>query len=153
MRAKFGRGPTVVSKKGSLKFISRYLIIIYDGCTTSVRTLLGTTESFEVKLCLHQGSALSPLLFITVMDVISQEVGRGPPGPHAMLFADDLVLCENTRKQAEEQLELWRKTIENKGLRVSRRKTEYLPPSSCHDSKVKLGEEEIKNVTTFKAKL
>ena len=24
MRAKFGRGPTVVSKKGSLKFISRY---------------------------------------------------------------------------------------------------------------------------------
>ena len=24
MRAKFGRGPTVVSKKGSFKFISRY---------------------------------------------------------------------------------------------------------------------------------
>ena len=97
---------------------------------------------------IHQGSALSPLLFITVIDVISQEVGRGPP--HAMLFADDLVLCENTRKEAEEQLELWRRAIENKGLRVSRSKTEYLPPSSCHDSKVKLGEEEIKNVTTFK---
>ena len=44
----------------------------------------------------------------------------------------------------------WRRAIENKGLRVSRSKTEYLPPSSCHDSKVKLGEEEIKNVTTFK---
>ena len=27
MRAKFGRGPTVVSKKGSLKFISRYYIL------------------------------------------------------------------------------------------------------------------------------
>ena len=67
-----------------------------------------------------------------------------------MLFADDLVLCENTREQAEEQLELWRKAIENKGMRVSRSKTEYLPPSSCHDSKVKLGGEEINNVTTFK---
>ena len=67
-----------------------------------------------------------------------------------MLFADDLVLCENTRKQAEEQLELWRKVIENKGLRVGRSKTEYLPPSSCHDSNAKLGEEEINNVTTFK---
>ena len=121
---------------------------MYDGCTTSVRTLIGSTESFEVKVGLHQGSALSPLLFIIIMDVISQEVGRGPP--HAMLFADDLVLCENTRKEAEEQLELWRRAIENKGLRVSRSKTEYLPPSSCHDSKVKLGEEEIKNVTTFK---
>ena len=38
--------------------------------------------------------------------------------------------------------------MQNKGLRVSRHKTEYLPPSSCHD-KVKLGGEEIKNVTTF----
>ena len=67
-----------------------------------------------------------------------------------MLYADDLVLCENTREKSEEQLELWRKAIENKGLRVSRSKTEYLPPSSCHDSKVKLGGEEINNVTTLK---
>ena len=51
-----------------------------------------------MKVCLHQGSALSPLLFITVMDVISKEVDRGPP--QAMLFADDLVLCENTREEA-----------------------------------------------------
>ena len=65
---------------------------MYDGCTTSVRALIGSTESFEVKVGLHQGSALSPLLFITIMDVISQEVGREPP--HAMLFADDLLLCE-----------------------------------------------------------
>ena len=113
-------------------------------------TLIGSTESFEVKVGLHQGSALSPLLFIIIMDVISQEVGRGPP--HAMLFADDLVLCENTRKEAEEQLELWRRAIENKGLRVSRSKTEYLPPSSCHDSKVKLGEEEINNGSTTDCK-
>ena len=71
--------------------------------------------------------------------------------PHqAMLFADDLVLCENTRHQAEEQLELWRRTIEKKGLRVSRNNTEYLPPSSCQNSKVKLGGDDIKNVTTFK---
>ena len=120
---------------------------MYDGCTTSVRTLIGSTESFEVKVGIHQGWALSPLLFITVMDVISKEVGRGPP--RAMLFADDLVLCENTREEAEEQLALWRNAIENKGLRASRSKTEYLPPSSSHDN-VKLGGEEIKTVTTVK---
>ena len=44
---------------------------MYDGCTTSVRTLLGSTESFEVKVGLHQGLALDPLLFITIMDVVS----------------------------------------------------------------------------------
>ena len=71
---------------------------MYDGCTTSVRTLLGSTESFDVKVGLHPGSALSPLLFITVMDVTSEEIGRGPP--HAMLFADDLVICENTSRRA-----------------------------------------------------
>ena len=43
-----------------------------------------------------------------------------------MLFADDLVICENTLEQSKEQLELWRKAIENKGVRVSRSKTEYL---------------------------
>ncbi len=115
---------------------------MYDGCTTSVRTLIGSTESSEVKVGLHQGSALSPLLFITVMDAISEEIGRGPP--YAMLFADDLVICENTHEQAEDQLEWWRKAIENKGLRVSKSKTEYLPPYSCLDNNVKLGGEKIK---------
>ena len=53
------------------------------------------------------------------------------------------------KTQAEEQLELSRKAIEIKGLRVNRSKTEYLPSSSCHDSKVKLGGEEINNITAF----
>ena len=62
-----------------------------------------------MKVGLHQGSALSPLLFITVMDVIS-ELGRGPV--HAMLFVNDLVICE----QEEEHLKVWRKEIEKKVL-------------------------------------
>ena len=57
-----------------------------------------------------------------------------------MLFADDLVLCESTREEAEEQLEVWRNAIENKGLRVSRKKTEYLPPSSPVMTKLNLVE-------------
>ena len=45
-------------------------------------------------------------------------------------------------------LELWRKENEIKGMRIRRSKT--LPPYSGHDSNVKLGGEEIENVTTFK---
>ena len=63
---------------------------MYGGCTTLVRIQIGSTESFEVKVGLNQSPALSPLLFITVMDVISEKIGRGPS--HAILFADDLVL-------------------------------------------------------------
>ena len=39
----------------------------------------------------HQGSALSPLLFITVMDVLTEDVRDGTL--MELLYADDLVLC------------------------------------------------------------
>ena len=38
-----------------------------------------TTGYFDVEVGLHQGSALSPLLSIIVMDVLASEVGTHPP--------------------------------------------------------------------------
>ena len=50
---------------------------MFDGCTASMKTLIGSMDSFEVNVGLHQSSALSPmLLFITVIGVISKELGR-----------------------------------------------------------------------------
>ena len=40
---------------------------------TVVRTVYGNSKSFEVKVGMHQGSALSPLLFVIVMEAISRE--------------------------------------------------------------------------------
>ena len=37
-----------------------------------MRTCFGKTKTFEVKVGLHQGSALSPLLFIILLDNISK---------------------------------------------------------------------------------
>ena len=76
---------------------------------------------------LHQGSALSPLLFIIIMDVLAEEARTKPPW--AMLFADDLVLVSETAEEVEEELERRRGIIENKELIISRTKTEYLVPS------------------------
>ena len=42
------------------------------------------------------------------------------------MFADDIVLCSETKGEAEEQLESWRNALERRGMRVSRAKTEYL---------------------------
>ena len=45
----------------------------YRGTKTRVKTRCGRTEFFEVKVGLHQGSALSLLLFIIIMDVLAEE--------------------------------------------------------------------------------
>ena len=73
--------------------------------------IITRTEYFEVTVVLHQGSSLSPLFFIFIMDVLAEETRTKPPW--AMLFADDLVLVGETVEEVEEELERWRAVIGN----------------------------------------
>uniref|UniRef100_K3Y0J0 Reverse transcriptase domain-containing protein n=1 Tax=Setaria italica TaxID=4555 RepID=K3Y0J0_SETIT len=43
-----------------------------------------------------------------------------------MLFADDVVLVDESRAGVNRKLELWREILESKGFRLSRTKTEYM---------------------------
>jgi hypothetical protein len=43
-----------------------------------------------------------------------------------MLFADDVVLVDESRTGVDQKLELWRRTLEAKCFRLSRSKTEYI---------------------------
>ena len=42
------------------------------------------------------------------------------------MFADDVVLCSETREEVEGEIENWRKALEDRGMRVNQKKTEYL---------------------------
>ena len=42
-----------------------------------------------------------------------------------MMFADYVVLCNKTIHEAKERLEVWRKVLEERGMKISRKKTEY----------------------------
>ena len=46
--------------------------------------------------------------------------------PWCMLFADDVVLVDKSRTWVNQKLELWWETLESKGFRLSRTKTEYM---------------------------
>ncbi|KAL6502171.1 hypothetical protein OROHE_024764 [Orobanche hederae] len=46
--------------------------------------------------------------------------------PWCMMFADDIVLIEETKVGVQQKLELWRDTLEARGFRLSRSKTEYM---------------------------
>ena len=96
---------------------------------------------------LHQGSALSPLLFIIIMDVLTENKEKDPPW--VMMFADDLVLGVMTREEVEEELETWRVVFERHGLKISRTKTEYLP-SPTDDTETTGEIVELPTVTSFK---
>ena len=43
-----------------------------------------------------------------------------------VFFADDVVLVDKSRARVNRKLELWRRTLESKGFRLSRTKTEYM---------------------------
>ena len=43
-----------------------------------------------------------------------------------MLFADDVVLVDESRQGVNRKLELCRQTLESKGFRISTTKTEYM---------------------------
>jgi hypothetical protein len=46
--------------------------------------------------------------------------------PWCMLFADNVVLVDETRTDVNRKLELWRQTLKSNGFRLSRTKTEYM---------------------------
>ena len=72
------------------EWLIRTVMALYTETCTIVRTDAGLSKSFEVKVYLHQGSVLSPLLFAAVMDVVSNEARCGLPSE--LLYADDLLL-------------------------------------------------------------
>jgi len=43
---------------------------MYTGAKTVVRTVYGNSNGFEVTFGMHQGSALSPLLFVMVIEAL-----------------------------------------------------------------------------------
>ena len=63
---------------------------LYDGAKTRVRIESAYSEEFEVKVDVHQGYVLSPLLFAIVVDIITENARRGVV--NELLYADDLVL-------------------------------------------------------------
>ena len=97
---------------------------MYDGATRTVRSAAGLTEEFKVNVGLHQDSALSPFLFIIVMDKLTEDIGKN--APWNTLFADDIVLSMQIHRKLENDLEIWRNALKKRGLKVSRSKTESI---------------------------
>jgi len=75
---------------------------MYDGVVANVRTYGGITNDFSITIGLHQGSVWSPFLFAIMID----ELIRAIQDEICVLFADDIVLADETRAGVNAKLEL-----------------------------------------------
>ena len=106
---------------------------------TNGRVLIGAgmSEQFSVNIGLRQGSALSPLLFIVVMELISRKVSM-KDASRKLVYAEDLAIVAEDNEELNESLEEWKETFKQHGLRVNLEKTEVLSIGACRELNIKL---------------
>ena len=83
-----------VHRPNSIRDSFTSLMSMYTGAKTVVRTVYGNSSGFKVKIGMNQGSALSTLLVVIVMEAISREFRVDLPWE--LLYADDLVVIAET---------------------------------------------------------
>ena len=94
---------------------------MYSNARSRVRVGEEYSEEFEVKVGVHQGSVLSPLLFIIVLEALSREFRSEVPRED--LYADDLDIIAESLEEFVRRLLTWKEAMEEKGLRVNAGKT------------------------------
>ena len=97
---------------------------MYANARSRVRVNGQLSEDFDVTVGVHQGSVLSPLLFILVLEALSR--GFHTDRPWELLYADDLVIIASSEQELVKRLREWKKRMEDKGLRVSMPKTKAM---------------------------
>jgi len=91
---------------------------MYEGAQTVVRTTEGDSKAFSVKVGLHQGSVLSLLLFVIVME---------------LLYADDLILMAKSQESLREKIVQWNSGLEAKDLKMNTGKMKVMFDCSMKD--------------------
>ena len=97
---------------------------MYTGAKTVVTRVYANSKSFEVKVGMHQGSALSPLLFAIVMEAISREFRVALPWEQ--LYADVLAVIAETEEELIKRHNEWKDNVESKGMSVNMNKTKVM---------------------------
>ena len=91
---------------------------------SQVRFAGGLSEKFPIKVGVHQGSALSPLLFKLVLEEATKSIRKGDPWE--LLYADDLVLTAESKVAVVQMFDAWSSAMEVRGLKINIGKTKLL---------------------------
>ena len=111
-------------KLGVEEWIVTTVKAMYGNARSRVRVGGSYSKEFGVKVGVHQGSVLSPLLFIIVLEALSRSFRNGCP--FELLYADDLAIIATTKEELLTKLAKWKEEMEAKGLRVNMKKTKIM---------------------------
>ena len=125
-------------KLGVEEWIVQLVQGMYANARRCVRVGEGYSEEFEVKVGVHQGSVLSPLLLIIVLEALSREFRSGVPWED--LYADDLVIIAESLEECVRRLLTWKEAMVKKGLRVNAGKMKIMICGTGLDLLQSLGE-------------
>ena len=115
------------------EWVKRAVKAMYENTKSCVRVNGQFSDEFNIKVGVHQGEVLSPLLFIIVMEALSREFRVGCPWK--LLYADDQVLMAEILENLKKKLTIWKDNTEAKRLQVNVNKTKFV--YSRHSSSVK----------------
>jgi hypothetical protein len=100
--------------------VEEWAVKISQAMYTNGRSLVRVngqySEQFLVGVGVHQGSVLSLLLFILVLEALSREFRSGVPWE--LLYADDRAVMADSLEEWATKLETWKRGMESKGRRV-----------------------------------
>ena len=103
----------------------RMVEAMYENTKGRVVVRSGMSNEFQENIGFRQGSALSPLLFILVMEVISRKIIT-TDAPRKITYADDLVIVAEHREELQGALEEWNEMVKKHGLTMNLDKTELM---------------------------
>ena len=119
------------------EWLVRIVQSMYNEVRSGVRVGDEYSNSFDVQVGVHQGSVLSPLLFVIVLEALSMEFRTGCPWE--ILYADDLMVSAQSMDELLVKLRKWRSEMEKKGLRVNMGRTKFMISGSKLDVLKKSG--------------
>ena len=113
-----------VRKKGLAEVLAQAVMSLYEGSRTKVRVGSGASDEFGVRVGVHQGSVLSPLIFAIVVDIVTEHAREGLL--NEISYADDQALMSESLEDLWERFQRWRKALDGKGLKVDVGKTKMM---------------------------
>ena len=107
--------------RGVPKVMVKARMSLYEDATATVKVGSEFSDQIPVKVGVHQGSVLSPLLFAIVMDVVSEDARKGIM--NKILYVGNLVLMSDSMEKLLKKFTKWKKSLQCKGMKVNINKT------------------------------